>query len=124
MRPLELPNPLPINIKGYCSGDNKASSVLDRRFNQCNHPVEAAYYFSYNEDGTPPEDIYLCIHCISDNHDTNHTKIRARFEVPYSYFDEIPSHKAFEIIIVDAILAERDLKVSKEIKKLRLQFWR
>ncbi len=107
----------PINIKGYCIGDRWVNPELygtDKVF-ECSHPVSVDLY---QRKGKP---MLLCIVC-SQEGVYPHRQFRAEFATD-STFAENPD-EVFQPIISKAILSERDLRIAKEIKRLRGQFWR
>jgi hypothetical protein len=117
----------PINIKGYCVGD-KGRDFLDKPiYFECNHPVNPYYLFPKEEKGKappPPSNFTtLAIFCSQDGYHPHRQK-RAEFEVAKSITQEVNSEQAFQPIISKTILSNRDVKIAREIWKLRLQFWR
>ncbi len=116
----------PINIKGYCLGDVGINSDNLRLFFRCNHPVEVFYL-------KPEKDFYgreiksgfrkFGIFC-SQEGESPHKQMRAEFDVSKDIAENNQPEELFQPIILKRILSERDLRIAKEIKKLRLQFWR
>lgn len=106
----------PINIRGYCTGNDGTDYNYE-----CDQPVYG--YISYPEEKDKKFLAYVVISCTNDSQDV-HRWFRADFEVFASDVGDRSAEDVLNEIVSRAILSERELRITKEIKKLRLQFWR
>jgi len=110
----------PINIKGFCLGDVGF---------ECSHPVYAYYLEGIPSNPNARTISITCSNPVTQSTDEGvvtsiHNRHRHVVEVLKSVTKEDNSYDAFNVIISRSILSERDLRIAKVIKKLRLQFWR
>lgn len=98
----------PINIKGYCSN--------------CGHPVVGYYLIPPDDELEPPVARTLGITCSKT--DALHEQVRAKLDILRNITKTKSSSAALDEVISNAIISECNLRIAKEIKKLRLQFWR
>jgi len=110
----------PINIKGFCTGDAGF---------ECSHPVYADYLEGIANSPNTRTIGITCSNPVTRLQnkgaaDSIHNRTRHVVEVLKSVTKEDNSYDAFNTMISKAILSERDLRIAKEIRKLRLQFWR
>jgi len=110
----------PINIKGFCLGKEVRATKLD-----CNYPVKPFYVVSPEDKTTAliNESNFktLVLRC-SNNTNKLHTLNKAEFEMPTK--SNGSADIAFNELISNSILSERDLRITKEMKKINWQFWK
>lgn len=112
----------PTNIQGHCLGRKGLRELIDRKFD-CNYPVRGAIIKHSGKQIAGINDVgIVCIRGKSPHHES----LRAVFQdVRISGMaspDEV--NNAIETEVKKAIINERNLKITREIRKLRLQPWR
>lgn len=109
----------PIDIKGYCTGweDSNGTTLLE-----CGHPVFIAFAQGPADELQGFE--HVGIYCSRGEDDTLHRRGRDYFEVPTPDEKTFTASEIVEELLRKAIIAERDLRIAAEVRKLGLQFWR
>ena len=99
------------------------------KYVECNHPVTPYYIFPNKENEAAVEEDKksnmrtLAVLCSNDKH-YPHKQTRAEFSFLKSVTSGVNANAAFNDFISKAILVERDMMITKEIKKLNWQFWK
>jgi hypothetical protein len=109
----------PINVTGHCVGNKSKYSEL--RF-ECSYPVQA-YYLVQTPEEKKRGFIRLAVLCGQEGV-LPHKQLRAKFAVTQSTSETLTAREAFESLLRKAIDSERDIRVAREIRFLRRQFWR
>src|SRR3972149_1412191 len=108
----------PVNITGHCVGNK--SDISGKTF-ECNHPVQS-FFLEQTSDEKERGMARVALLC-SQEGDYPHKQLRAEFAVRASVWVNHSAKEAFESFIRKAIDAERDIRIAREIRFLRWQFW-
>jgi hypothetical protein len=114
-------NFMPVEIRGFCTGNKGYNVNMEFTFYECNHPVYPA--FAAGPEKRLNGYTYLGIYC-TDEGVKPHKQSRAYFEVPIERKKQTSPQEICIDFLEKAIMTERDKRIAQEIKKMQWQFWR